>query len=69
MTTTRVRAHERVREGKHEHVREHVRKVQGGAGGVEEPNPEDDEGIEDIKQSHTGQGLSSKTKSSKEEGP
>ena len=33
MTTTRVRAHERVREGKHEHVREHVRKVQGGAGG------------------------------------
>jgi hypothetical protein len=69
MTTTRVRAHEREREGKHEHVREHVRKVQGGAGGAEKPNPEDYEGIGDIKQSNTGQGLSSKTKSTKGEGP
>ena len=45
MTTTRVRAHERVREGKHEHVKEHSRRVQGGTGGAEEPNPEDYEGI------------------------
>lgn len=41
MTTTRVRAHERVRDGKQEHVREHSRRVSGSGGSTEEPNPED----------------------------
>ena len=40
MARTTVRAHERVREGKHEHVRQHTRRVDGSSG-VEEPNPEE----------------------------
>ena len=44
MARTTVRAHERVREGKHEHVRQHTRRVDGSSG-VEEPNPEDYEEI------------------------
>ena len=46
MPTTRVRAHERVREGKHEHVRQHTRRVDGSSY-VEELSPEDGETIEE----------------------
>ena len=64
MATTRVRAHERVRDGKTEHVREHSRRVHGGAGGAEEPNPEEE--FEEIKRPGKKQEPSTEIKTVKE---